>query len=71
MEERVQTLEKNMVEVKERLAVAESDIKNVKEDISSIKDDTTWLRRAITNAFIVATISGVVAFLFTAIKGGV
>jgi hypothetical protein len=40
-----------------KVAVMESDIKNVKEDIGSIKDDTKWLRRAITNALIVGGIA--------------
>lgn len=56
------------------MAVAESDIKNVRDDITSIKDDTKWLRRAITNALIVGgialfggIISAVIIFLM---KGG-
>jgi hypothetical protein len=57
-----------------RMAVAESDIKNVREDISSIKDDTKWLRRAITNALIVGGITlavGVVsAVIIFIMKGG-
>ena len=35
------------------------DIKNLKEDIKEIKDDTKWTRRAITNAFIVGIIGGI------------
>lgn len=48
-----------MTDVKTRLAVAESNIKDVKEDISSIKDDTRWLRRTITTS-IIAVVFGVV-----------
>lgn len=51
-----------------RMAVAESDIKNVKVDIASIKDDTRWLRRTITNSIIVAIIGGVVGAAFWAIQ---
>ena len=57
-----------------RMAVAESDIKNVRDDITSIKDDTKWLRRAITNALIVGGITliiGVVsAVVLFILKGG-
>ena len=42
MEHRVEKIESYMVDVKIRLAVAESNIKDVKEDISSIKDDARW-----------------------------
>ena len=62
----------NSLEIK--VAVMESDIKNVKEDIGSIKDDTKWLRRAITNALIVGGITlsvGVVsAVILFIMKGG-
>jgi predicted nucleic acid-binding Zn-ribbon protein len=71
MEQRVAKLENDMVDVKTRLAVAESNIKDIKEDISSIKDDTKWLRRTITNAIVVAVIGGIVAIYFAAIKGGI
>jgi len=64
---RVVKLETDMIDVKTRLAVAEAGLKDVKEDISSIKDDTKWLRRTITNAFIVALIGGAVALLYAAI----
>jgi hypothetical protein len=62
----------NSLEIK--VAVMESDIKNVKADIGSIKDDTKWLRRAITNALIVGGITlfgGVVsAVIIFIMKGG-
>jgi predicted nucleic acid-binding Zn-ribbon protein len=70
MEQRVIKLENDMADVKTRLAVAESNIKDIKEDISSIKDDTKWLRRTITNAIVVGVIGGVIALYFAAIKGG-
>jgi Haemolysin XhlA len=57
-----------------KVAVMESDIKNVKEDIGSIKDDTKWLRRAITNALIVGGITLIGGVITTVIiflmKGG-
>ncbi|GGJ68259.1 putative nucleic acid-binding Zn-ribbon protein [Anoxybacillus voinovskiensis] len=70
MEERIQKLEADMVDVKTRLAVAESNIKDMREDIRAIKDDTKWLRRTITNAIIVSVVGGIVAILFAAMKGG-
>jgi len=71
MEERIQKLEADMVDVKTRLAVAESNIKDMREDIRAIKDDTKWLRRTITNAIIVSVVGGIVAIIFAAMKGGV
>lgn len=44
------------------------DIKNLKEDIKEIKDDTKWTRRAITNAFIVGLIGGAIAVFYTALQ---
>ncbi|EMI10351.1 hemolysin XhlA family protein [Anoxybacillus gonensis] len=70
MEERIQKLEADMVDVKTRLAVAESNIKDMREDIRAIKDDTKWLRRTITNAIIVSVVGGIVAIIFAAMKGG-
>ena len=49
----------------ERQQIADGiDIKNLKEDIKEIKDDTKWTRRAITNACIVAVIGGVIGLFF-------
>lgn len=67
MENRVVKLEDDMVNVKTRLAVAESNIKDVKEDIGSIKDDTRWLRRTITSTIIGIVISIIIG----AIKLGI
>jgi predicted nucleic acid-binding Zn-ribbon protein len=78
MEQRVAKLEADvtmlrddMVDVKTRLAVAEANIKDMRDDIRAIKDDTKWLRRTITNAIIVSVIGGIVAIIFAALKGGV
>ncbi|PKG22364.1 hemolysin activation protein [Niallia nealsonii] len=64
MEHRVSKLEDEMKDVKTRLAVAESNIKDIKEDISSIKSNTTWLLRIVVAA-IIAAIFGLI------LKGGV
>jgi predicted nucleic acid-binding Zn-ribbon protein len=71
MEQRIQKLEADMMDVKTRLAVAEANIKDMRDDIRAIKDDTKWLRRTITNAIIVSVVGGIVAIVFAAFKGGV
>jgi Haemolysin XhlA len=71
MENRVAKLEADMMDVKTRLAVAEANIKDMRDDIRAIKDDTKWLRRTITNAIIVSVVGGIVAIIFAALKGGV
>lgn len=63
MEPRVSKLEADMSDVKTRLAVAESNIKDVREDLSSVKNNTTWILRLIIGAVIMA----VLALIF---KGG-
>lgn len=68
MEERVTILEREVSEMKTRMAVAEANIKDVKEDISSIKDDTRWMRRTITNAIIVSLVGGVIGLAFAFIR---
>lgn len=74
LEKRVSKLEDEVSDLKTRLAVAESNIKDIRDDIKSIMSDTKWLRRAITNALIVASISavvgGVIGLIFWVIKGG-
>jgi predicted nucleic acid-binding Zn-ribbon protein len=70
MEHRIEKLETDMTDVKTRLAVAEANIKDMRDDIRAIKDDTKWLRRTITNAIIVSVIGGIVAIVFASLKGG-
>jgi Haemolysin XhlA len=72
LEERVSVLERSDVDKTARLAVAENNISSMQADIRSIKDDTKWLRRTITNALIggtiVAIIGGVIGLVFYVIK---
>ena len=63
MEQRVAKLEQDMSEVKTRLAVAEAGLKDVKDDISSIKDDTRWLRRTITTGLIGIALGAIIAVI--------
>lgn len=64
METRVKKLESDMVDVKTRLAVVEAGLKDVKEDLRSIKNNTTWLLRIVIGAI-------TMALLGLILKGGV
>ncbi len=46
-----------MVDVKTRLAVAESNIKDMREDISAIKNNTTWILRLIVGGIVGALLT--------------
>lgn len=54
-------LEEKVTSVEIRLAVAESNIKEIKEDIDSIKDNTTWILRLVVGGLI----GGVVSFIIS------
>lgn len=56
MDQRISKLENDMSDVKTRLAVAEASLKDVKEDITSIKSNTTWILRIIVGAIVTALI---------------
>jgi Haemolysin XhlA len=60
MEQRVAKLEADMVDVKTRLAVAESNIKDMREDISAIKNNTTWILRLIIGGIVGAVLSFII-----------
>lgn len=45
MEQRMERLETDMTDVKTRLAVAVSNIKEIREYIGGFKDTTTWILR--------------------------
>ncbi|OAT73748.1 hemolysin XhlA family protein [Parageobacillus thermoglucosidasius] len=67
MEQRVAKLEADvtmlrddMIDVKTRLAVAESNIKDMKEDISAIKSNTTWILRLIIGGIVGAVLSFII-----------
>lgn len=59
--------------LKQTVAFHDRDIHDIKEALKEIKEDTKWLRRSITNAIIVALITGAVAIFYAALKsqGGV
>ncbi|WJQ02850.1 hemolysin XhlA family protein [Geobacillus stearothermophilus] len=60
MEQRVAKLEADMVDVKTRLAVAESNIKDMREDIGTIKSNTTWILRLIIGGIVGAVLSFII-----------
>ncbi len=57
LETDVDMLHSDMVDVKTRLAVAESNIKDMREDISAIKSNTTWILRLIIGGIMGAVLS--------------
>lgn len=57
LETDVDMLRNDMVDVKTRLAVAESNIKDMREDIGTIKNNTTWILRLIIGGIVGAVLS--------------
>lgn len=64
LETDVDMLRNDMVDVKTRLAVAESNIRDMREDIGTIKSNTTWILRLILGGIMGAVLSFI-------LKGGV
>jgi cation transport ATPase len=60
LEADVTMLRDDMVDVKTRLAVAESNIRDMKEDISTIKSNTTWILRLIIGGIVGAVLSFII-----------
>lgn len=56
LEQKVSDLERDNIDTKTRLAVAESNIKDIKEDLSSIKNNTSWIIKLIIGAIILAVL---------------
>lgn len=54
---RLNKLENDMTDMKTRVAVAESNIREIREDISGIKDNTTWILRLVIGGLIGAAIA--------------
>lgn len=63
-QEQIDLLRGDMIDVKTRLAVAESNIKETKEKLGKIDANTTWTMRIILTAVILAILDSVM-------KGGV
>ena len=60
LETDVDMLRSDMVDVKTRLAVAESNIKDMREDIGTIKNNTTWILRLIVGGIVGAVLSFII-----------
>lgn len=60
MEHRIEKLEADMTDVKTRLAVAESNIKDMREDIGTIKNNTIWILRLIIGGIVGAVLSFII-----------
>lgn len=52
MEQRVSKLENDMVDVKMRLAIAETNIKEIYKTLDKISNNTTWILRIIVGAIV-------------------
>lgn len=66
MEKRVDKLEIDVDDLKVRMAVAESNIDRVQQDISDIKNDTKFIKNSITGSII----SVIIACIIWVIKQG-
>lgn len=62
-QQRITSLEGEVSNLKTRMAVAESNIAEIRQDIGGIKDNTTWILRLIIGGLVAA----IIAFL---ISGG-
>jgi chromosome segregation ATPase len=60
LEDEVIVLKTEMSDVKTRLAVAESNIKDIKETLSSIKSNTTWIIRLVLGAIVMAILGFII-----------
>lgn len=65
MEQRVSALEDKVGKLETRMAVAEAGLKDMKEDMQSIKNNTTWILRLIIGAIVMALLGLVI------VNGGV
>ena len=61
--QRLANVEKDVNDLKTRVAVAESSIKEIKADVSDIKGNTTWILRILVGGLV----GGAIAFI---ISGG-
>lgn len=62
--QRISKLEQDVANLNTRMAVAEAGLKDMKEDMQSIKNNTTWILRIIIGAIV----TGLLGLLF--VNGG-
>lgn len=64
----VEDIKQDIRQLQDKTLIHDRDIREIQLDLKDIKEDTKWLRRAITNAFIAALIGGSVAIFYAAIN---
>ncbi|WP_230502282.1 hemolysin XhlA family protein [Sutcliffiella rhizosphaerae] len=60
--------EKGIRDLQDKSLLHDRDIRDMKQDLAEIKDDLKWLRRSITNAFIVGIIGGAMAIFYAVLQ---
>ena len=60
-EKRIIRVENDITDLKTRLAVAEAHIREIKDDIDGIKDNTTWILRLVIGGIVGA----ILAFIYS------
>jgi ATP-dependent helicase/DNAse subunit B len=63
-----QATDNRLQKLEQEVLLQGKDLEYVKQDLGEIKENTKWLRRAVTNAFIVALIGGAVAIFYGAFQ---
>ena len=51
-----------------RISIAENNIKDMKDDLTAIKSNTTWIVRLIIGGIVTGVITGVIGIIFAANK---
>ncbi|WP_313803645.1 hemolysin XhlA family protein [Cytobacillus sp.] len=64
----VEDMKQDIRQLQDKTLIHDRDIREIQMDLKDIKEDTKWLRRAITNAFIVGLIGGAVAIFYAAMN---
>jgi peptidoglycan hydrolase CwlO-like protein len=72
VQKRLDDMDKDIKELQRITSEHSHDIREIKSSLNDIKDDTKWVRRTLTNAFLTAIImsvvGGMVGLLFFMIK---
>lgn len=64
--QRISALEGEVSTLKTRVAVAESNIAEIRQDIGGIKDNTTWILRLIIGGLVMAVVGFLISGGFSA-----
>jgi archaellum component FlaC len=63
-----QNIENRVTKLEHEQLSQKKDVEYLKQDLNEIKENTKWLRRAVTNAFVVASVGGAVAIFYGAFQ---